>query len=377
MDPSGFHFELLHVDRHCGARRGRLTTPRGVIELPTFMPVGTVGTVKGLTTDQVARTGAQVLLGNTYHLALRPGADLVEELGGLHSFMDWPGPILTDSGGFQLFSLAKLTKVSEAGAVFRSHIDGSEMQLSPEQSVQIQQQLGSDIAMVLDHLIELPASPADVEEANARTVRWAERCLKYHSRKDQVLFGIIQGGLDPRMRQECAEQLAALDFPGYALGGLSVGEATSDMYRIIETTTPHMPTAKPRYLMGVGKPEDLLQAIGRGVDMFDCVMPTRNGRNGMAFTDGGPLKLKNRVHRNDPNPIQSGLDSDYAHLSRAYLRHLFMAGEMLGPILLSIHNLTYYQSLMKQARQAIESDSFLDFLEERLRGWGLPGATIN
>lgn len=372
MNPPGFKFELLHVDRHCGARRSRLTTPRGVIELPTFMPVGTLGTVKGLTTDQVLRTGAQILLGNTYHLALRPGADLIEELGGLHTFMDWSGPILTDSGGFQLFSLAKLANITEAGVTFRSHIDGSEMQLSPEQSVQIQQQLGSDIAMVLDHLIELPASSAEVEDANARTVRWAERCLKCHSLESQILFGIIQGGLDPVMRQQCATQLSELNFPGYAIGGLSVGESPSDMYAVIDTTTPHMPVEKPRYLMGVGKPEDLLQAIRRGVDMFDCVMPTRNGRNGMAFTDEGPLKMRNLVHRDDPNPIQQGIDSDYAHLSRAYLRHLFMAGEMLGPILLSIHNLTYYQGLMKQARQAIESDSFLDFFAERFHGWGLP-----
>ena len=372
MNPPGFKFELLHVDRHSGARRSRLTTPRGVIELPTFMPVGTLGTVKGLTTDQVLRTGAQILLGNTYHLALRPGADLIEELGGLHTFMDWSGPILTDSGGFQLFSLAKLANITEAGVTFRSHIDGSEMQLSPEQSVQIQQQLGSDIAMVLDHLIELPASSAEVEDANARTVRWAERCLKHHNLESQILFGIIQGGLDPVMRQQCATQLSELNFPGYAIGGLSVGESPTDMYAVIDTTTPHMPVEKPRYLMGVGKPEDLLQAIRRGVDMFDCVMPTRNGRNGMAFTDAGPLKMRNLVHRDDPNPIQPGIDSDYAHLSRAYLRHLFMAGEMLGPILLTIHNLTYYQSLMKQARQAIESDSFLDFFAERFHGWGLP-----
>ena len=374
MNQPGFKFELLHVDRHSGARRSRLTTPRGVIELPTFMPVGTLGTVKGLTTHQVSQTGAQILLGNTYHLALRPGADIVEQIGGLHQFMDWPKPILTDSGGFQLFSLAKLTKITETGATFRSHIDGSEMQLSPERSVQIQQQLGSDIAMVLDHLIELPASLGDVEDANARTVRWAKRCRDCHTLNSQIQFGIIQGGLDPAMRQQCAIELGELDFPGYAIGGLSVGEAPSDMYSTIEVTTPHMPDAKPRYLMGVGKPEDLLQAIKRGDDMFDCVMPTRNGRNGMAFTDQGPLKLKNSVHRSDPNPIQKDFESDHAHLSRAYLRHLFIAGEMLGPILLTIHNLTYYQRLMKQARQAIENDSFLDFFAERFRGWGLPSS---
>lgn len=369
MNKLGFKFELLHVDKHSGARRSRLTTPRGVIELPTFMPVGTCGTVKGLTTDQVDATGAQILLGNTYHLSLRPGSDIVEQLGGLHQFMDWSKPILTDSGGFQLFSLAKLTKITEQGATFRSHIDGSKLELTPERSVEIQQELGSDIAMVLDHLIELPASQNDVKDANARTVRWAERCKKAQTLDRQIQFGIVQGGLDPAMRKQCAEALKSLDFPGYAIGGLSVGEPPADMYEVLDVTCPHLPEEKPRYLMGVGTPTDLLESIRRGVDMFDCVMPTRNGRNAMAFTDEGHLKLRNRAHQLDPRPLQEGLETRYSHLSRAYIRHLFMAKEMLGPILLTFHNLAYYQRLMRQAREAIAADSFLDFFRERMTGW--------
>lgn len=371
MQKQQFQFELLHTDKHCGARRARLTTPHGVIELPTFMPVGTCGTVKGLTTDQLKNIETQILLGNTYHLALRPGADVVASLGGLHKFMGWDRPILTDSGGFQLFSLAKLTKITEAGATFRSHIDGSKMELSPERSVEIQQQLGADIAMVLDHLIKLPASDTEVQEANERTIRWAERSQKAHTLDSQIQFGIVQGGLDPAMRKWCAEQLVSLEFPGYAIGGLSVGEPPKEMYETIEVTTPHLPQDKPRYLMGVGKPQDLLEAVRRGVDMFDCVMPTRNGRNAMCFTDDGHLKMRNKKHQLDPNPIQPEIKTGFEHLSRGYVRHLFMAGEMLGPIILSMHNLAYYHRLMKQAREAIENDSFVDFYNQRMLGWGL------
>lgn len=369
MDQPPFHFELLHVDRHTGARRGRLTTPRGTIEMPAFMPVGTCGSVKGLSVRQVAETGAQVILGNTYHLALRPGADLVAQLGGLHAFSGWSGPILTDSGGFQLFSLAQLTRIDEQGARFRSHIDGAEMELTPEESVRIQEQLGSDIAMVFDHLIALPASSGELAEASARTVRWAERCRRAHTRADQLQFAIVQGGLDPGLRRDCATQLVELDFPGYAIGGLSVGEAPADMYEAIAATTPHLPPERPRYLMGVGTPVDLLEAIARGVDMFDCVMPTRNGRNGMAFTDEGPLKMRNRIHREDPRPLTAGVETEFSGLSRAYLRHLFMAREMLGPIILSLHNLAYYQKLMAEAREAIEADEYREFVARRKRGW--------
>ncbi len=364
-----FKYELLHVDKHCGARLSRLTTPRGVLELPCFMPVGTAGTVKGLMTSQLKAIGSQILLGNTYHLSLRPTAELVAEMGGLHKFMGWDRPILTDSGGFQLFSLAQLTKIDEQGATFQSHIDGSKVALSPERSVEIQELLGSDIAMVLDHLIELPASQADIEDALHRTTRWAERSKRAHQRPDQVQYGIVQGGLDPAMRRLSAEQLVELDFFGYAIGGLSVGESSEEMYSTIEVTSPHLPTDKPRYLMGVGKPRDLLEAVIRGVDMFDCVMPTRNGRNGMAFTDTGPLKLRNACHRHDPRPLQEGLDYPHSDLSRSYLRHLVIAGEMLGPVLLSLHNLAYYHRLMRQVREAIAADRLLDFYQERMDGW--------
>jgi queuine tRNA-ribosyltransferase len=367
--PPGFAFELLHIDQHCGARLGRLTTPRGTIDLPTFMPVGTCGTVKGLTFDQVESTGAQIILGNTYHLALRPGAELVASLGGLHHFIGWDKPILTDSGGFQIFSLAQMTKISEEQAVFRSHIDGSPLELSPERAVKIQELLGSDIAMVLDHVVALPATYSLVEEAMERSSRWAERCRKAHIRSDQIQFAILQGGLDAGLRRRSAEQLVALDFPGYAVGGLSVGEEPALMYETIAATCPYLPQDRPRYLMGVGTPRDLLEGVLRGIDMFDCVMPTRNGRNACAFTDSGQLKLRNSCYREDPRPVQADVVTPQSHLSRAYLRHLFMAGEMLGPILLSLHNVAYYQRLMRQAREAIAADCFLDFYRQRLAGW--------
>jgi len=313
-------------------------------------------------------------LGNTYHLSLRPGDDLVARLGGLHSFMDWDGPILTDSGGFQIFSLAKLAKVTERGVSFRSHIDGRLLDLTPERSIEIQQNLGSDIMMVLDHLPPLPSPPSVIQESCERTVRWAERCRDFHRDSKhaagQAMFGIVQGGLDLKQRKDCAEGLISLDFDGYAIGGLSVGEPPPEMYRITEGTTPLLPHDRPRYLMGVGRPEDLLASVARGVDMFDCVMPTRNGRNGLAFTDSGPLKMRNLIHREDPRPLDENTPSPMRQLSRAYLRHLFMSREMLGPIALSLHNLAYYQHLMVRAREAIAADCFLDFCQERFRGWG-------
>lgn len=333
------------------------------------MPVGTSATVKGLTPQMVLETGAEIILGNTYHLALRPGPEIVEQLGGLHQMMDWQKPILTDSGGFQIFSLAKLTSVDENGATFRSHIDGSKIELTPEKSIAIQQALGSDIAMVLDHLVALPADRTTMEDACERTVRWAERCQRAATCTDQIQFAIVQGGLDPQLRKKNARDLAALDFPGYAIGGLSVGETPDEMYEALDVTCPQLPRDKPRYLMGVGTPVDLLQGIRRGVDMFDCVMPTRNGRNSLAFTDHGPLRLRNEIHKADRRPLQAGMSTPYAHFSRGYIRHLFMAGEMLGPILLSFHNLAYYQKLMSEARAAIKADSFLDFLKSRVSGW--------
>jgi queuine tRNA-ribosyltransferase len=368
-----FHFDLQQVDPECSARRGRFHTPHGVVDTPAFMPVGTAGTVKGLTADMVRATGAQMVLGNTYHLALRPGSDVVRDLGGLHRFSGWDGPILTDSGGFQLFSLARLTKVTEQGATFRSHIDGQLLELSPERSVQIQEELGSDVAMVLDHVVPLPSDRQTVHDACERSVRWAARCQKAATRPDQALFAIVQGGLEPDLRTACAENLSALDFPGYAIGGLSVGEPPAEMYRILDVVCPGLPHDKPRYLMGVGTPWDLLEAICRGVDLFDCVIPTRNGRNALAFTDHGALKMRNLRHQRDASPIEENCPCPACRVSRGYIRHLFMAGEMLGPILLSTHNLTYYQRLVRDARGAIEQGRFVDFQRGKMEGWRIAG----
>jgi queuine tRNA-ribosyltransferase len=329
--------------------------------MPAFMPVGTQGTVKGTTVDQLRATGAQMLLANTYHLALRPGADVVAALGDLHGMSGWSGPILTDSGGFQLFSLAASTQIDDQGAVFRSHIDGDRFELSPEKAVQIQEQLGSDVAMVLDHVVALPNEPAAIRDATERTIRWAERSRLAQRRTDQALFAIVQGGLDPGLRLDCAERLAKLDFPGYAVGGLSVGEEPSEMYRVLDATVPALPADRPRYLMGVGRPQDLLEAIRRGIDLFDCVLPTRNGRNALAFTRSGPIRLRNLQYQRDLKPLDEDCPCPACRHSRGYLRHLFLAGEMLGPILLTLHNLTYYQRLLAEARQAIEAGRYLDY----------------
>lgn len=334
------------------------------------MPVGTQGTVKGLTADNLRSTGAQMVLGNTYHLSLRPGERVVEELGGLHGFMDWTGPILTDSGGFQIFSLAQMTKITEEAAVFRSHIDGRLVSLSPEQAVAIQEALGSDVAMVLDHVVALPNSAEAIRDAVDRTIRWAQRSRDAARRSDQAQFGIVQGGLDEGLRISCAERLVALDFTGYAVGGLSVGETPEEMYRVLDFTVPALPADKPRYLMGVGRPQDLLAAVGLGIDLFDCVMPTRNGRNALAFTDVGSMRLRNRQYERDPRPLEADCPCLACRHSRGYLRHLFMAGEMLGPILLSIHNLTYYQRLLAGARAAIVENRFSEYQLEKMRGWG-------
>ena len=366
---SQFEFQLKHRDANTNARRGVFLTPRGEVQTPGFMPVGTQGTVKGVTIDQVAATGAHMILGNTYHLALRPGHETVRRLGGLHAMCGWQGPILTDSGGFQVFSLDAINKVTEQQVTFRSHIDGAIIELTPEYSIEIQEALGSDVAMVLDHVVALPAEKSVVEEAMARSVRWAKRCLDSASRDDQARFAIVQGGLDVELRVQCARDLAAMDFNGFAVGGLSVGEAPSEMYRITAATTPELPEHKPRYLMGVGRPIDLLESVARGIDLFDCVMPTRNGRNGFAFTDAGPLKLRNAVHREDTRPLEEDCPCIACQHSRGYLRHLFNAKEMLGPTLLSIHNLTYYQRIMKQAREAIEQDRFEAFVAEKKAGW--------
>jgi queuine tRNA-ribosyltransferase len=365
-----FSFHLHHVDAGCAARRSTFCTPHGPVEMPAFMPVGTQGSVKGLEIEQIRGTGSQMVLGNTYHLALRPSEEVVAVLGGLHRFMGWDGPILTDSGGFQLFSLADRAEVTEEGVVFRSHIDGHLMAISPERAVAIQEALGSDVAMVLDHVVGLPSEPDVVRMAMERTVRWAGRCREAARCDRQVLFGIVQGGLDSDLRAQCARQLLQFDFAGYAVGGLSVGEPPSEMYRTLDVTVPELPADRPRYLMGVGRPADLLEAIGRGIDLFDCVMPTRNGRNAMAFTDEGPLRLRNAQYERDQRPLDPHCRCLACRRSRGYLRHLFMANEMLGPILLSIHNLTYYQRLLADARRAIEEDRFDAFRREKMHNWG-------
>ncbi|GAB6186038.1 tRNA guanosine(34) transglycosylase Tgt [Thermopirellula anaerolimosa] len=367
-------FRLLHVDTQSGARRGRLVTPHGAVETPAFMPVGTQGTVKGVLPALLRETGTQMILANTYHLMLRPGEDVVSALGGLHEFVGWSGPILTDSGGFQIFSLAKLTRVDESAAVFRSHVDGSVVVLSPERAVAVQEALGADIIMALDHVIPLPASREAVLDAMERSIRWAERCRLAQSRHDQRLFAIVQGGLEEDLRIRCACELRAMDFPGYAVGGLSVGETPAEMYRILDVTTPHLPKEKPRYLMGVGRPTDLLEGVRRGIDLFDCVMPTRNGRNAMAFTHYGPIRIRNQCYERDSRPLEDGCACPACRFPRAYLRHLFMSKEMLGPILLTLHNITYYQRLMRETRDAVEAGCFAEYYRERIKYWESPTA---
>lgn len=334
------------------------------------MPVGTLAAVKTLTSGEVAETGAEMLLANTYHLALRPGEETIAAVGGLHRFMGWEGPILTDSGGFQIFSLAQIARINEQEAVFRSHINGAEVRLSPERAIAIQETLGSDVAMVLDHVVALPNEESVIREATERSVRWAERCQRAASGTvAQAQFAIVQGGLDPELRIWCAEELVAMDFPGYAIGGLSVGEAPDDMYRVLDQVTPALPDDRPRYLMGVGRPEDLLESVGRGIDLFDCVMPTRNGRNALAFTDTGKQRLRNARFARDPDPLDPACPCLACQHSKAYLRHLFMAGEMLGPRLLSVHNLTYYERLLADARVAIAEGRFVAFRDEKMAGW--------
>ncbi len=353
-------FELLHTDGP--ARVGRLHTAHGTVQTPVFMAVGTQATVKGLTPAQLEDAGVQVVLGNTYHLALRPGDELIAELGGLHQFMGWPRPILTDSGGYQVFSLAANRQVDDHAVVFRSHIDGSLLELTPERAVRIQENLGSDIAMCLDECPPANGSPDQQRDAVRRTIHWAGRCKAAHSRSDQALFAIVQGGTDVALRAECAAALVELDLPGYALGGFSVGETMDAMLMALPPSAALLPADKPRYLMGVGRPQDVLRAIACGIDMFDCVLPTRNGRNAQAFTMDGPLRLRNACHKRDPGPLESDcMCLTCRTCSRAYLHHLFLAQEMLGPTLLSLHNVAFYGRLMGLARQAIEERRFSPF----------------
>jgi queuine tRNA-ribosyltransferase len=371
MTAGAFSFEVHARDSGSGARASTFHTPHGPVHMPAFMPVGTQGTVKGLSVEGLRATGAEMILANTYHLALRPGAEVVRALGGLHAFSGWSGPILTDSGGFQVFSLAQNTQVTEEKAIFRSHVDGNLFELSPERATAIQEDLGSDVAMVLDHVVALPNDAAAVREATGRTVRWARRCLQAHTRSDQALFAIVQGGLDPRLRLECAAQLAEMDFPGYAVGGLSVGEDPAEMYRVLDVMVPALPAERPRYLMGVGRPQDVLEAVRRGIDLFDCVLPTRNGRNALAFTDAGPVRLRNLQYERDVKPLEEGCPCAACRHSRGYLRHLFMVGEMLGPMLVSLHNLTFYQRLLGDVRRAIRDGRFGELADEKLRRWGV------
>ncbi|HEY2881902.1 MAG TPA: tRNA guanosine(34) transglycosylase Tgt [Pirellulales bacterium] len=364
-----FTFRVHHTDSRSRARQSTFTTPHGDVEMPAFMSVGTQGTVKGLTVEMLRATGAQMILSNTYHLALRPGEKIVEQLGGLHGFMGWNGPILTDSGGFQIFSLAENVCITEQCATFRSHLDGNQVEFTPERATQIQEALGSDVAMVLDHVVALPNSPEILRDAMQRSIRWARRAKEAHRRSDQAQFAIVQGGLDPKLRIECTEALVELDFPGYAVGGLSVGEPPAEMYRILDETVPALPEQKPRYLMGVGRPQDLLAGIARGIDLFDCVLPTRNGRNAMAFTDSGTLRLRNQQFALDDRPLEADCPCPACRHSRGYLRHLFMADEMLGPMLVSAHNLTYYQRLLSGARQAIVENRFTEYHAAKTAGW--------
>jgi queuine tRNA-ribosyltransferase len=362
------HFDLLSTDGP--ARQGRLTTPHGVVETPMFMPVGTQATVKGLTPQQLEEVGARIILGNTYHLTLRPGDELIAELGGLHRFMCWDGPILTDSGGFQVYSLAQSRKITDHAAVFRSHIDGALLELTPEKAVAIQENLGSDIAMCLDECPPADTPPEYLYEAVRRTLHWAERCRAAHRRADQALFAIVQGATNLDLRADCARQLVAMDFPGYALGGFSVGETAEQMVKTLAPTASLLPENKPRYLMGVGRPEDLLAGVACGVDLFDCVLPTRNGRNAMAFTMNGPVRIRNAVHRRDSTPLESDCSCyTCCHFSRAYLHHLFAAEEMLGPTLLSLHNVAFYLRLMASVRQAISEGRFSAFRAACLAHW--------
>ena len=359
-----FEFELLHVDKYTGARRGRLHTPHGVIETPIFMPVGTQATVKTFTPDELKMCGAQIILSNTYHLHLRPGEDLVAEAGGLHKFMNWDRPILTDSGGFQVFSLADLRKVREEGVEFRSHLDGSRHFFAPETSIAIQEKLGADIIMQFDECSPYPCDEARAREAMKRTLRWLERCMKAKTREDQALFGIVQGAFSRELRMECARQMAALDLPGLGIGGLSVGEPKEVMYDILEAINPILPQNKPRYLMGVGSPDCLIEGVMRGVDMFDCVLATRVARNGTVFTHDGRLVVKNARYAEDFGPLDADCDC-YAckNFSRAYIRHLFKAGEILALRLASIHNLRFLTRMMEEMRAAIEQDCLRDWAE--------------
>ncbi|WP_157449878.1 tRNA guanosine(34) transglycosylase Tgt [Bradyrhizobium sp. ARR65] len=364
------HFELLATDGT--ARTGRLTTPHGLVRTPAFMPVGTAGAMKGLYWREVREAGSDIVLGNTYHLMLRPGAERIAALGGLQRFTGWGGPMLTDSGGFQVMSLSDLRKLTEQAVTFRSHIDGVKVELSPERSIEVQRLLGSDIAMQLDECVRLPAERADIDRAMQLSLRWAERSKRAFETAPPgyMLFGIVQGGDLPELRKISARELADIGFHGYAIGGLAVGEPQAVMLAMIDETAPLLPADRPRYLMGVGTPDDILEAVRRGIDMFDCVLPTRNGRHGVAFTRFGAINLRNARHANDPRPLdEESTWPSTRDISRAYLHHLVRSGETLGAMLLSEINIAYYQRLMADIRDAITNGSFSELYERTRAGW--------
>ncbi len=359
------NFEVIFQDSGTKARRGRLKTAHGEVETPAFMPVGTSGAVKGITPQQIEESGASIILANMYHLLLRPGIETVEKLGGLHKLMGWDKPILTDSGGYQIFSLSSLTKVDDDGVEFASHIDGAKVYLNAEEATKIQNRLGADIIMCLDQCTAFDIEQQQLKRAVERTINWARHAKKAHSNSKQLLFGIVQGGINPEMRTYCASELVKLAFDGYAIGGLSVGEGHNNMINTVSQTAQLLPADSPRYLMGVGMPADIIAAVKAGVDMFDCVLPTRNGRNAFAFTDNGPVRLRNNALIDDCNPIEAGCDCYCCrNFSRGTIRHFFNCGEMLGPILTSIHNLRFFQRLMAKIRKAIEKDKFTDLAKK-------------
>jgi queuine tRNA-ribosyltransferase len=358
-------FDITGRDADTRARTGRLVLRSGAVETPAFMPVGSRASVRGVTAPQLRRCGVQMVLANAYHLALRPGAEAVADLGGLHAFMGWGGPILTDSGGYQVFSLAAHRQITEGGVSFRSPVDGQRMFLGPRRCMEVQQLLGADVAMVLDHCPPYPCERELAAGAVERTLRWSAACRRFHERPDQALFGIVQGGVFDELRAASASRTVELGFEGYAIGGVSVGEEEAERRRVVALTAPMLPEEQPRYLMGVGFPPDVLAAIGDGVDLFDCVAPTRMGRNATAFTPAGRLRLRNSSMKADRRPLQDGCACPCCRLySRAYLNHLFRAGEMLGPVLLSVHNLAFYARMMAQARRAIAQDRFARFRDE-------------
>ncbi len=360
-------FEILVKDKASRARKGLLTTPHGTVQTPVFCPVGTAGAVKGLTPAQLQETGCSLILANTYHLMLRPGIDAIEKLGGIHKFMAWQNPILTDSGGFQLFSLSKLMEIDDDGVEFASHIDGRRFKLDAKNATEIQNRLGADIIMCLDECPAFGCEDDKLKKAVERTINWAAQCKQAHSNPDQMLLGIVQGGTDEQLRCFCAKELVKMDFDGYAIGGLGIGEGNVNMTRTVSATTRLLPAEKPRYLMGVGMPADIIAAVREGVDIFDCVLPTRNGRNGYAFTNKGPLRLRNSSNIEDSDPVEPECDCYCCrNFSRGAIRHFFNASEMLGPILLSLHNIRFYQRLMAAIRESIEKKEFNDWAQQQI-----------